>query len=237
MSDIEPKPRRAPIQTNLPVDASLATPQNKLGQPWVSQERQGSHPSISRTAHGYPLDELRSALQKAIRRGQEEEAAWCAWQIQRFGWSAYLWRTLRLIASEDVGIADPMVAVQIDALANNAEIGTQKFKNDMFMGLCEIQAIQVLCRANKSWETTHLLCKMVARVKKIDRGEISPPPLLKEAIDAHTQQGRRNGATKMDWYNEGDALYPRADNHHLNLDEAGNSKDIHADIHGDPDAV
>lgn len=197
----------------------------------LNEERHGSSPSICRTAHGYKLDELRSGLQKAIRRGLEEEACWAAWQMQQFGWSGAVWKALRNIASEDIGLGDPMVAVQVDALARNAEVGTDKYKNPMFLGLHMVQAIMVMCRAEKDWQVTHLYCKMVKRCKQIDRGEIQPPALITAAIDAHTQTGRTAGVTKMDWWQEGDALNPKSPGHYLN------NGDRHSDVHGDKDCV
>ena len=50
------------------------------------------------TQNGYPLDEIISALQKDIRRGNEEQALyWCLEMVPRF--EAYLWRRLIVICT------------------------------------------------------------------------------------------------------------------------------------------
>jgi replication-associated recombination protein RarA len=68
------------------------------------------------TVHGYPLDEIVSALQKEIRRGKTEEAMWYAVELNRSGYGGYCWRRLMVVATEDVGVGDPMAAVQVAAL-------------------------------------------------------------------------------------------------------------------------
>jgi replication-associated recombination protein RarA len=58
------------------------------------------------TPGGYPVDEIKSALQKAIRRGREEDALhWCA-KLYRVD-PTNLWKRLHVIASEDIGVGSP----------------------------------------------------------------------------------------------------------------------------------
>jgi len=183
---------------------------------WVSQKVGSQYMGAAKTDLGYNLDVVRSALQKACRRGQEEEAAWWAWQLIKHGWVRYLWTCLRIFASEDVGMGDPMCAVQIDALANNADKGTGGFKKEMFVGHCEIQAVMVICRAKKDWQATHLMCKMIIDMKAIEDGYELPREPQTEALDAHTDIGRKKGITKAQWWFEGDALEPKSEGHHDN---------------------
>ena len=62
--------------------------------------------SRTTTANGYSVDELRSVLQKSIRRGWVEDAALAAYEL--FSHSPeteeVLWRRLEIIATEDVGL-------------------------------------------------------------------------------------------------------------------------------------
>jgi replication-associated recombination protein RarA len=185
--------------------------------------------SIAQTHHGYTLDVVRSALQKAIRRGQEDEAAWWAFQLLKYGWFKYLWRTFRGIAAEDIGMGDPDIATKIDAMANNAMESTDGGKKGAFVGLWEMTAVITLCRAPKSWEQTHLLLKQQKLWQDIEHGRTEPPPPKEEALDAHTDAGRRNGVKKSQWWNEGDALEPKAPGHYHH------GTDPHASIHGDPE--
>ena len=71
------------------------------------------------TPGGHLAGEVASALQKSIRRGLEREALYWASELDLAGFGDYLWRRLRIIASEDVGMAAPEVAVQVRALSEN----------------------------------------------------------------------------------------------------------------------
>lgn len=59
------------------------------------------------TVNGYPLDEVRSALQKSIRRGKEWEAFYWSYELYDSGMWAYLVRTLVTISGEDLGLVNP----------------------------------------------------------------------------------------------------------------------------------
>jgi len=61
--------------------------------------------SRATSINGYPFDELRSVLQKSIRRGLVEEAVLAAYEFYSSGAEAeeVLWRRMEIIATEDVG--------------------------------------------------------------------------------------------------------------------------------------
>ena len=63
-----------------------------------------------------------SCLQKAIRRGQEEEAYFWACELMSLGkgGETALWNRLRVIASEDIGLVGN-AAVVINNLSKSAE--------------------------------------------------------------------------------------------------------------------
>src|ERR1019366_494517 len=69
-----------------------------------------------KTAGGYLNAECTSAMQKCIRRGLEEEALFWATELDLEGYGAYVWKRLQIIASEDIGLADSNVCVQVRAL-------------------------------------------------------------------------------------------------------------------------
>src|SRR5258708_40371790 len=62
--------------------------------------------SRTTSVNGYAIDELRSVLQKSIRRGWVEEAALAAYELFSSGPEAeeILGRRLEIIATEDVGL-------------------------------------------------------------------------------------------------------------------------------------
>ena len=74
------------------------------------------------TNGGFNGYEVTSALQKCIRRGLERDAMFWATEL----WAScdktgreYIWHRLRVIASEDVGLADNNACVQVSALYAN----------------------------------------------------------------------------------------------------------------------
>src|SRR5512138_363572 len=71
-----------------------------------------------RTAHDLPADEVISALQKEIRRGNTENAALLAYEmiITSPGLEDYLWQRLKVISVEDIGFGEPLAPVVIQSL-------------------------------------------------------------------------------------------------------------------------
>ena len=81
---------------------------DQRGDPWVNVQ----------TRHGLPADEIISALQKEIRRGQTENAALIAYEMASTSpeLEMYLWKRLQVISVEDVGLGDPHAVVLIRSL-------------------------------------------------------------------------------------------------------------------------
>eukprot|EP00928_Gymnodinium_smaydae_P080789 TRINITY_DN64414_c0_g1_i1.p1 TRINITY_DN64414_c0_g1~~TRINITY_DN64414_c0_g1_i1.p1 ORF type:complete len:777 (+),score=88.65 TRINITY_DN64414_c0_g1_i1:113-2443(+) len=59
------------------------------------------------TVHFYPIDEVLSALQKAVRRGHARNAAFWAGELHMSGLTTIAVKRLLIMAVEDVGIASP----------------------------------------------------------------------------------------------------------------------------------
>lgn len=55
-----------------------------------------------------------SAFLKCIRRGMEHETLWFGTELFISGYEEYAWFRMIGMASEDVGLADPDVAVQVN---------------------------------------------------------------------------------------------------------------------------
>jgi replication-associated recombination protein RarA len=62
-----------------------------------------------KTYHGLPADEVISALQKEIRRGNAENAVLLAYEmmITSPAMEDYLWQRLMVISVEDIGFGEP----------------------------------------------------------------------------------------------------------------------------------
>src|SRR5215510_9871087 len=68
--------------------------------------------------HGIPVDELVSVLQKEIRRSRVDNAVLAAYEMHSTSSevAAHLWRRLRVIAVEDVGMGAPLAPVLLREL-------------------------------------------------------------------------------------------------------------------------
>jgi len=156
-----------------------------------------------RTKNGYMLDEVVSAVQKTIRRGDEESALY--FSLELFPkYSKYLWKRLQVISVED--IASPMAAVVVGAMRgaffwNNESVKNEEdYKNRIFI----TKAVLFLCREVKSREADH--CQHF--IDKLSEGKLRKIPEF--AVDVHTKSGRAKGKTKKDFFTaEQKALNPK----------------------------
>ena len=151
------------------------------------------------TQSGYPLDEIISALQKDIRRGNEEQALyWCLEMVPRF--EMYLWRRLLVICNEDIGIANPALLVQIAELRRQFSEFRELGKD----GTCRLilaNAILLLCRSPKARTADHL--QRVVTQQWMDDGPEARRQIPDYALDKHTQRGRALKRGFEQWVDEG----------------------------------
>jgi MgsA AAA+ ATPase C terminal len=154
------------------------------------------------TPGGYRNDEAASALQKAIRRGEEEQALFWASELDLAGYGAYVWKRLRIIASEDVGLADPEAVLLTRALYENwldqrkaDRAGGNPLNASMFL----VHAVIVLARAGKSRLVDHALAVTYL-------GERPAREVPDWALDKHTERGRRMGRGLDHFFTEGATL-------------------------------
>src|ERR1035437_574430 len=138
------------------------------------------------TLRGYVFGEVASALQKCVRRGEEEQALyWCA-ELDRSGYGRYAWYRLQIICCEDVGLAQQGLFVEVRALYEAwKEVLLKKHKHKperMFMA----QAVLLLVRAKKSELVGEALCVHWDTNERIF-------DIPDYALDPHTERGRRIG--------------------------------------------
>jgi len=154
------------------------------------------------TRGNYHLDEVCSTLQKALRRGLEEEAMYWALEMAESGYGAYLWRRLQVVAAEDIGLADPLALVitvagwQATAECTKSFTKAPGMKTE-FLGM----VILYLCRSLKNRESDDFACYIMARRKRGWRLEIPD-----YALDEHTDRGRRMGRGDEYWWTEGSRI-------------------------------
>lgn len=152
------------------------------------------------TVGGYDYYEVVSALQKAIRRGEEEEALFWGTELYLSEYADHAWKRLLVISSEDVGIAAPEVSVRVKTLCD-------LYKNDKKSGearLFFIHAILLLGRASKSRIVDHATIVFFEGLR--EKREIPD-----YALDVHTTRGRSMGRGYEHFFEKGAVLNNEAD--------------------------
>lgn len=153
------------------------------------------------TKSGEELGVVASAFQKAIRRGLEDEALHWGVELDISNYGEYAWKRMRIITSEDVGLAEPHLPATIHALYQNW-LDQRKKKDEKHAPerLFFIHAILLLCRARKSRIVDHALITYY--------NNHTPRPVPDFAFDKHTLAGRRMGRGVAHWFDEGIRLNP-----------------------------
>ena len=134
-----------------------------------------------KTYHGLPADQVISALQKEIRRGNTENAVLLAYEmvITSPAMEDYLWQRLMVISVEDVGFGEPNAPILLSALYQmvgtfDRSVGERK--------LFAVHAVRHLCRCQKDRSSD----EMASWVKlAVARGE-ARPDIPDYALDMHT---------------------------------------------------
>jgi replication-associated recombination protein RarA len=148
--------------------------------------------SAPTTKGGHDMFESLSALQKCIRRGQEEQALYWASELDISGYSKHLWNRLRIIASEDVGLAMPGAASIVRALYENWQDAPD---NKLWV----VHATLMLVRAPKSRIVDHACCIFYNE----GRPTFDMPDF---ALDKHTHRGRKMGRGIDNFFDVGGVL-------------------------------
>jgi hypothetical protein len=138
------------------------------------------------TPDKHPTDEAVSALHKAIRRGDERQAAYWCKELDQAGFPGSAWNRILITASEDIGVAERGVAADVRALYENWRTFPGKADDATEEGAAKrlflVHAAMVVCRARKSRMVDHLL-----NVTYLGKGKFEVPD---HALDKHTTRGR-----------------------------------------------
>lgn len=142
---------------------------------------------------GYQFGEVTSAMQKEIRRGDEEAAVY--WGLLLYEASPYYaWKRVLITAAEDVGFAAPETVALVYSLA----LGWQFCKTYSYTvpGHSLTMAIMALCRTpyrdTQVEDLQSLTLEMHKRGLKREMEDYSR--------DAHTEAGRAAGKNWSHWY-------------------------------------
>lgn len=160
------------------------------------------------TSNGYDLFECVSALQKEIRRCNEKDSMYWAVELYNSGFAPYVWKRLIIISTEDIGLANPMAPVIINALHAQYEKLSEKTDKKQQCRLPYTQAVLFLANSPKSRHTDWALNYHFDSHWFVDTEKKEIPDY---AIDIHTRKGKALGKTINNFFEEGSFV----DNHHL----------------------
>ncbi len=155
------------------------------------------------TANGFAVDELRSVLQKSIRRGLVEEAALAAYELFSNGLETeeVLWRRLEIIATEDVGLGLVNAPAIVESLY--AQASRMADRGDRWIYCAH--AVRLLASAPKDNMSMELAGWTRAVVEQGERKAVVEDYM----VDVHTRRGAEMGRDAAHWWNEGAQLRNR----------------------------
>ncbi len=148
------------------------------------------------TRKNYDFFECSSAFQKSIRRGEEADALFFGTELAGSGYAQYLWKRMLIIASEDIGLADNNVAVQVQALYQNWLIISAKNHEEGIIPI--VHAILLMSRSKKS--------RIVDNAKMVACKSSYRPDIPDYALDTHTRRGKKMGRSLQFFLDEGSKL-------------------------------
>ena len=153
-----------------------------------------------KTRKDFDFFESASAMQKAIRRSDEQVALFFSTELYLSGYRKYVWKRLLIIASEDIGLADPDLITRILSLKQSCdfinEVATKGFDDIIPV----VHAVLLMCRCDKSRLVDN--AKIWAMKNKHD---IEVPDY---ALDKHTRRGKIKGRGLDHFFEEGAKLHP-----------------------------
>ncbi|WP_058365741.1 hypothetical protein [Haloparvum sedimenti] len=184
------------LETETPPEA---TGENDFGERKEPDETDG----------GYNRYDVSSLLQKAVRRSDEEVAAWAAWELARSGYAWNLWDRLNLYVVEDLR-AGHEVALAIERYE---DLATERWEPSEWKGrICAIHAALAAARAPSTRESPNAdeYFRTVADLRadaeardatpshEFPVGDLEPEGEFDVVFDQHTGEGaKRDRGTKF----------------------------------------
>lgn len=140
--------------------------------------------AYTKTKHGLPADQVISALQKCIRRGDEQTAMRMAYElyVTSQAHEEKMWNRLLVIPIEDIGFGDPNAAVIVKTCN---DLRKEFPYGDGDRPIFFLFAIRYLCKCKKERSTDHIKNLIM---KENANGVV--PEVPEWTIDMHTNKGR-----------------------------------------------
>jgi replication-associated recombination protein RarA len=151
------------------------------------------------TSHDLPADEVISALQKEIRRGNTENACRLAYELISTSpeLEEKLWIRLLVIAVEDVGFGEVNAPVLIHSLYGmHQQFSIGALDRPLFA----IHAVRYLCNCEKDRSSD----EMLNWLKQTEEA----PEIPDYAVDMHTKRGQEMGRDIAHFFNEASKVAP-----------------------------
>lgn len=154
-----------------------------------------------KTKNNYKLDEVVSALQKEIRRGNELMAKFWTLELNDSGFWKYCFRRLSVICGEDLGLANPEAMILVSSTFSSL-LAQDRVKKIIQVDNNIIGFIAMyLARSPKSRYVDALGGVILKRKEKGWKPEI--PEFAK---DQHTEVGRAMGKDDNDFFRTGSKI-------------------------------
>lgn len=149
------------------------------------------------TVSGHSFYTVASAIQKYVRRGDEHKALYWFSELFMSGFDNYAWKRIRVMVSEDIGLANPELPAQIHALYQNyLEMKKEKNKHAPEK-LPFIHAVLLIVRSPKSRIVDNLLCQY------FDLRNNMPTPEFDDYVYClHTIEGKKKGRGNKHFYED-----------------------------------
>jgi replication-associated recombination protein RarA len=156
-----------------------------------------------RTLHDLPADEVISALQKEIRRGNVENAAMLAYEMVATSpeLERKLWDRLAVISVEDIGFGEvnaPLLIHALDELSHHFDYGAGDRE------LFAIHAVRYLATRQKDRSSDEMLNWIIHAVANED----ARPTIPDYALDMHTARGSSMGRGLRHFLEQGAQISP-----------------------------
>lgn len=163
--------------------------------------------SNTKTRNGLEADLVISALQKCIRRGDEQLAMRLAYELYMTSTfhEEKMWNRLLVISVEDIGFGNleaPGYVSTMNALRKEFPYG------DGDRPIFFMQAIRYMCQSKKERSTDHI--KNII-MKEFEAGRV--PEIPDFAVDMHTIKGRAMGRDVFYFLDEASKVQPLWENY------------------------
>ena len=155
------------------------------------------------TEHGFPADEVISALQKCLRRGMLDNVLLLGWEMYLTSpeMEEMLWSRLCVIAVEDIGMGNPQAPILVETLYQQHQRYPRP-SGDRF--LFAAHAIRVLATSPKDRTSDD----MVNWAKQIMALGERLPEIPDVALDMHTGRGQQMGRDYRFFMEEASRVMP-----------------------------